>query len=83
MGIKGNNFCCMSHFMNVWYTHFKHVIIPKNHRFSECETCAHLKNVLKEKINFTPTVDTDESRLIKYQEKVFKILHNIRNVYIF
>lgn len=81
MGIQGN-FCCMSHFTNVWNTHFKHVVIPKNHRFSECETCAHLNTILKGKINFNATDDTDENRLVKYREKVFNNLSSMRSVYL-
>ena len=35
--------------MRVWRDKYPNVIIPKNHRFTECKTCSHLKAVLKGK----------------------------------
>ena len=50
-------FCCLSTMTAVWREHFPYVIIPKNHRFSQCTTCAQLNSDLKAKINFEPTSD--------------------------
>ena len=69
-GKKIGDWCCLTTFMNVWKAEFPHVIIPKNHRFSECETCAHLNDQLKAKINFVPTETSDETKHQKYKEKV-------------
>ena len=35
--------------MRVWRDKYPNVIIPKNHRFTECKACSHLKAVLKGK----------------------------------
>ena len=71
-GISGEQgqFCCLSTLTKVWSRRFPHVIIPKNHRFSQCTTCAKLNSDLKAKINFLPTCDTDEKKLELYREKV-------------
>jgi hypothetical protein len=35
--------------MRVWRDKYPNVVIPKNHIFTECKTCSHVKAVLKGK----------------------------------
>ena len=71
--------------MNVWNSKFRHVVIPKNHRFPECKTCSHLKAVIKAKPeDMSDKFDTEkfvayrEIVSSKFTESEFPISVNIR-----
>jgi hypothetical protein len=65
-----NSICSMSTFMRVWRDKYPHVIIPKNHRFTECKTCSHLKAVLKGKPEVFDSDVSDKKKLNILQEIV-------------
>ena len=56
--------------MRVWRDNYPNVIIPKNHRFTECKTCSHLKAVLKGKPEVFDSDVSDRSKLKILQEIV-------------
>ena len=66
--------CSLTTFMKVWKQKYSNVIIPKNHRFTECKTCSHLKAVLKGKPEeFGPNM-SDEQKALAYREAVSILL---------
>ena len=54
----------------VWKKKFPNVIIPKNHRFSQCTTCAQLKSDLKAKSNFMSSNFSDQKKWDLLSEQV-------------
>ena len=54
--------------MRVWRDKYPNVIIPKNHRFTECKTCSHLKAVLKGKPEVFGSDVCDQKKLNILQE---------------
>ncbi len=56
--------------MRVWRDKYPNVIIPKNHRFTKCKTCSHLKAVLKGKPEVFDSDVNDKTKLNVLQEIV-------------
>ena len=71
-----NNVCSLSTFMRVWRDTYPHVIIPKNHRFTECKTCSHLKAVLKGKPEVFDKDVSNKKKLNILQEIVSRYSNN-------
>ena len=70
LGFNKNSVCSLTTFMKVWKDKYPNVVIPKNHRFTECKTCSHLKAILKGKPEaFGPEV-THQQKIKIYQEIV-------------
>ncbi len=64
-----NCVCSLLTFMRVWRDKYQNVIIPKNHRFTKCKTCSHLKAVLKGKPEVFDSDVFDKKKLNILQEK--------------
>ena len=62
--------CSRSTFVKVWKEHFSHVIIPKNHRFTECEICSHLRAILKANPFPSSQSLSDNEKAVKAKEQV-------------
>ena len=78
LGINQNkSVCSLSTFMRVWRDKYPNVIIPKNHRFTECKTCSHLKAVLKGKLEVFDSDVSDRTKLNILQEIVLSRSANI------
>ena len=67
---QSNSVCSVSNFMRVWRDKYPNVVIPKNHRFTECKTYSHLKAVLKGKLEVFGSDVSDQKKLNILQEKV-------------
>ena len=56
--------------MRAWRDKYPNVIIPKNHRFTECKTCSRLKAVLKGKPEVFDSDVSNKKKLNILQEIV-------------
>jgi hypothetical protein len=56
--------------MRVWRDKYPNVVIPNNHRLTECKTCSHLKAVLKGKPEVFGSDVYDQKKLNIFQEIV-------------
>ena len=57
-------------FMRVWRDKYPNVVIPKNHRFTECKTFSHLKAVPKGKPEVSGSDVFDQKKVNILQEIV-------------
>ena len=62
--------------MRVWRDKYPNVIIPKNHRFTECKTCSHLKAVLKGKSEVFDS-DVSDKKKINILQEIVSLFANI------
>lgn len=62
--------------MRVWRDKYPNVIIPKNHRFTECKTCSHLKAVLKGKPEVFDS-DVSDKKKINILQEIVSLFANI------
>jgi hypothetical protein len=67
---RKNSVCSLTTFMRVWRDKYSNVVIPKNHKFTECKTCSHLKAVLKGKLEVFGSEVSDQKKLNILQEIV-------------
>ncbi|XP_074659473.1 uncharacterized protein LOC141912156 [Tubulanus polymorphus] len=59
-----DNVCSESHFYHLWRNHFENVSIPKVGRFSKCDKCVKVKDLLQATKN-----KKKRKKVLKYREK--------------